>query len=629
MSGNKLTMASLFDGSGGFPLASALAGIEPIWASEIAPFPVRVTTKRFPNMKHYGDVSKINGAKVPPVDIITFGSPCFPAGTLVLTNEGYTDIEAIEVGDKVLTHTGKWQTVTDIGSKLGETVLVKGNHYGLECTPNHPIYCKQDDGTVEWIPAENVAGLRWATPNKSAFCPMPIPTNTARQTAFPKITRDLFYFIGRWLGDGWVRDSQRSGRPEGQHWATIYICDSVSKENELKEMVKKIAPRYSVEYCRSIVKVKFQGQVFCRWLTENFGKGASNKKLPAWVFSLDNEYREALLKGIFDSDGYEMRDNHWKISTVSKKLAYGIRLLGETQGFSTTIFKTNVPAKGCVEGRIVNQKDYYTVALTKAKQRRNEIDEIHSWYQVRSVKATGEVKRVYNLTVENDNSYIADGIIVHNCQDLSLAGRRAGIEGEKSGLFYEAVRVINEMRLAYGKPRYIVWENVYGAFSSNGGEDFRLVLDEIARIKRPSFVTPRCEKWENSGEILADDFSIAWRGLDAQYWGVPQRRKRVFLVADFDGRGASKILFESEGVSGYSASRFRAWQRDTQSAEGRTGEASISYDGYNGSVDDKASTLGVNCGFSSGQKRRNDPRDGNRKPSDGQPSEAFGEGADP
>ena len=161
------------------------------------------------------------------------------------------------------------------------------------------------------------------------------------------------------------------------------------------------------------------------------------------------------------------------------------------------------------------------------------------------------------------------------CQDMSLAGARAGLEGENSSLFYEAIRIIKEMRKATNgrQPRYIVWENVYGAFSSNGGEDFRSVLTEIVRVKDTEFVAPRCEKWESSGEILADDYSVAWRGLDAQFWGVPQRRKRIFLVADFDGCGASKILFESEGLSGYSAESTRTWKRSAADAEGRVGTA--------------------------------------------------------
>ncbi|MCD8187242.1 MAG: DNA cytosine methyltransferase [Ruminococcus sp.] len=153
------------------------------------------------------------------------------------------------------------------------------------------------------------------------------------------------------------------------------------------------------------------------------------------------------------------------------------------------------------------------------------------------------------------------------CQDMSVAGKRAGLEGSRSSLFHEAIRVIKEMRCATnGKyPRYAVWENVTGAYSSNGGEDFRCVLEAFCKIKDESVSVPRPKKWANAGEILADEFSLAWRTFDAQYWGTPQRRKRIYLVTDFDGECAGKVLFESEGMSGYSAEGFRAWQAASRS----------------------------------------------------------------
>ena len=148
------------------------------------------------------------------------------------------------------------------------------------------------------------------------------------------------------------------------------------------------------------------------------------------------------------------------------------------------------------------------------------------------------------------------------CQDMSIAGKRAGLDGSRSNLFYEAMRIVKEMRCATdGKhPRYIVWENVPGAFSSNKGADFQSVLEEVCSVKGYEIHTPRPERWANAGEIVADDFSLAWRVFDAQYWGVPQRRKRIYLVADFAGGSAGKILFESEGVSGYTSQGFRPWQ---------------------------------------------------------------------
>ena len=182
------------------------------------------------------------------------------------------------------------------------------------------------------------------------------------------------------------------------------------------------------------------------------------------------------------------------------------------------------------------------------------------------------------------------------CTDLSVAGKRAGLNAERSGLFFQAVRIIKEMRCTTnGKyPRFAVWENVAGAFSSNGGEDFRCVLEELCKIKDPDVFVPKPAKWTKAGEIVGDspqcgemsrsdrgdgcllgnDYSVAWRTVDAQYWYTPQRRVRIYLVADFDGGCASKILFESEGVSGYSAESVRAWKeaaRSVTDCSGTTG----------------------------------------------------------
>lgn len=153
------------------------------------------------------------------------------------------------------------------------------------------------------------------------------------------------------------------------------------------------------------------------------------------------------------------------------------------------------------------------------------------------------------------------------CQDLSVAGARAGLAGARSGLFMEQVRLAKEMRNADElrgrtaidiRPRFMVWENVPGAFSSGTpkGEDFRIVLEEIVRIKVSGVSIPRPDtgRWEPAGRILLGaDFSLAWRCLDAQYWGVAQRRKRIFLIADFAGRSAPKILFVPESLPGHPA----------------------------------------------------------------------------
>ena len=135
------------------------------------------------------------------------------------------------------------------------------------------------------------------------------------------------------------------------------------------------------------------------------------------------------------------------------------------------------------------------------------------------------------------------------CQDLSIAGKRKGLDGARSSLFKTAISIFHQMRERTGRPRFFVWENVPGAFSSNKGMDFRAVLEEIGQTEIPM---PPNGKWANAGMVELPQCQIAWRVLDAQYWGVPQRRRRIFLVADFaaDGRCAGEILFEPEGMSG-------------------------------------------------------------------------------
>lgn len=163
------------------------------------------------------------------------------------------------------------------------------------------------------------------------------------------------------------------------------------------------------------------------------------------------------------------------------------------------------------------------------------------------------------------------------CQDMSIAGKRDGLDGSRSSLFYEAIRIVKEMRCKTNgaKPRFIVWENVPGAFSSNKGQDFKAVLEAVIGVKEPSAEVPAPDKkgWPDADYYLGDGWSVAYRVLDAQWWGVPQRRKRIYLVADFADHGASEVLFESDGLSGYSAESFRAWQRAASGAEDGTGAA--------------------------------------------------------
>jgi DNA (cytosine-5)-methyltransferase 1 len=190
------------------------------------------------------------------------------------------------------------------------------------------------------------------------------------------------------------------------------------------------------------------------------------------------------------------------------------------------------------------------------------------------------------------------------CQDLSIAGKRAGLAGERSGLYMEQIRIIKEMREAdvlrgrtaeFIRPRYMVWENVPGAFSSNGGKDFAAVIEEIIKICEPDADVQVCvpdKGWTKSGCYYSDDgrWSIAWRVHDAQFWGVPQRRKRIALVADFGGLSAPEILFERKGVHWNSEPGRKARQATAAGTEGSIDSAIA----LQGNGIDRAETAGCN-----------------------------------
>ena len=176
-----------------------------------------------------------------------------------------------------------------------------------------------------------------------------------------------------------------------------------------------------------------------------------------------------------------------------------------------------------------------------------------------------DVKQLGSVTEINGAEIEPVDIITFGspCQDLSVAGKQKGIhDGERSNLFFEAIRIIKEMRNADKangrsgidiRPRFAVWENVPGAFSSNGGEDFKAVIQAFASVMEEGLSIPRPKKWCHAGGVAGHGWSLAWRVYDAQYWGVPQRRKRIYLVADFGSECAGEILFECEGLRGYSA----------------------------------------------------------------------------
>ena len=197
------------------------------------------------------------------------------------------------------------------------------------------------------------------------------------------------------------------------------------------------------------------------------------------------------------------------------------------------------------------------------------------------MKHFGDITKIHGCTVP-----ITDCVIGGSpCQDLSIAGKREGLAGARSGLFMEQIRIVKEMRYAdqcsgrtgqFIRPRYMVWENVPGAFSSNKGEDFRAVLEEVIRIAEPDapdIPLPEKGKWPLADCWHGDGWSVAYRVLDAQFWGVPQRRRRIALVADFGGHTAPEILFERDGLYWDSAESGEAGKGTARDSKDGVGKA--------------------------------------------------------
>lgn len=581
MSEKEIKLGSLFDGIGGFPFVASMYGIVPVWASEIEAFPISITKRHFPNMKHLGDICRINGAQIEPVDIITGGSPCFPADTLILTDNGLIPIQNIIVGMRVLTHTGQYQMVTDTGSRISRTITLRGNHYGLICTSDHPIYSAEAEkprllgrnNSVKlksygnWTSARNMLGRYWAASKE--FPMLPVPDIDVSDSVKISIDENLFYVVGRWIGDGWIRNYHPQTSTDGQ----IVICVNKDKTDSLVEIIESVCGTPAIFHERAFNECKIRNRSVCKWVTDNFGNTASGKRIPAWALGMKEKFREALLQGIFDSEEWKTNGRMYRATVDSRNLALGIRFLAESLGYQTALER---------ETRINEFEDIvprieYQITCSPADKSRCMETEMHRWYKVNEIQEHGDSVRVYNLSVENDNSYTADGVVVHNCQNFSIAGNRQGLSGEKSILFMQMIRIIREMREATnGKyPSYVIWENVGGSKSSNNGKDFREVVEEFCSIQGSRANVPQPAKWADAGMVSGDEYSFGWRMLDASFMGVPQRRRRIYAVLalnDPTGKRAGEILFDTEGKGRYSESSDAPWKK-TAGNSGNSSEA--------------------------------------------------------
>jgi DNA (cytosine-5)-methyltransferase 1 len=273
--------------------------------------------------------------------------------------------------------------------------------------------------------------------------------------------------------------------------------------------------------------------------------------------------RKAFLSGYLAADGCKKK-NGYAFSTVSKKLAIGGVMLAASLGYGAScgFYKPKNGKTSQIDGRMIVNNGGYICSIYDRPRSAVISSGIH-WGRAKSCEPTNSVQTVYDLEVEGDHSYVADGVIVHNCQGFSIAGKRGGLDDPRSGLAMRFVELLAEIR-----PTWFVWENVPGVFSSEGGRDLASFLGCVSgrSIDVPS------RGWKNSGIIegIPHAYSLAWRTLDAQYFGVPQRRRRVFVVGHLgDWRPPAAVLFERESLSWHNPPRRRTEQAHHAGAIGR------------------------------------------------------------
>lgn len=509
-------------------------------------------------MRFYGDITGVSGYELEPVDVVTGGSPCqdlsiagkraglagersglfmeqmrvvkelrdadrkrgkpnqliqpryhvwenvcFGAGTLVTCENGYKPIEKISIGDKVKTFSGSYKTVCRVHKTAKQKVLRLKASGGedLLVTPNHPFWARRKDyknkerksgGIIrepEWVRASELTG--------SHLIAYKIDIPTLPENFMSEAEA---WAVGRWLAGGSVDLKKSNPR--------IFISCGIKKAEYARQMLEMLP--YAVHENsphKTAINFCFTSNDFYSFIAEA-GIGAGNKKVPQYVFELPQRLKECVVNGYISGDGnVRVRGNGTEISasTASRELAYGIaRLMRDVYRVSVNIQRRE-PKGGKIGERILhaNYPCYSINASITSSVATGLADDYFVWQSVKSVEPVENLITVFNISVLEENTYAANDIVVHNC----------------------------------------------GAFSSNGGRDFQAVLTETVRIAEPGapdVPLPDKGKWPLAGLLLGEHWSVAWRAHDAQWWGVPQRRRRISVLADFNGHTAAEILFDEK-----------------------------------------------------------------------------------
>nr|WP_077550454.1 DNA cytosine methyltransferase [Rodentibacter genomosp. 2] len=524
----------------------------PLWFSEIEPFPCAVLAHHFPEIPNLGDMTalpeKILNREIPAPDVLVGGTPCFTAGHMVLTETGYKPIETLKVGDLVVTHKGRLKPILRTGRDIkpvGKLSAV-GLPDGVISTPEHPFYSqkwksintklngkyhrKVKISPAEWVKAEDMPSRQWVS--LTQFSVMPYGGLHSKLS-----DEEVMNLAGYYLGDGWVRYWT------GKNKKAVVLALNRAKYQSFSKSFGRL-PHHITEK-DSVIKVTICNTELADFLLSQFGEKATGKTIPAWCLSSD--YRAQLFAGYMVTDGSRQGDKY-SVNTVSKSLAYGVAALAQTLDYVTSVAKIHVEPTKIIQGRVVNQQDYYQVRMFPQKtSRKSRIDENRLLRTVCDFTPIGN-DVVYNIEVADDSSYIVNNAVVHNCQAFSIAGKRESLNDDRGNLTLTLIHIleaIDYVRFNDGKaPCILVWENVPGVLSTKDNA-FGHFLAGLAQETEP--LQPTGKRWTNAGYVHGKR-TVAWRTLDAQHFGLAQRRKRVFVVASAGKRSVAQILLEQKGM---------------------------------------------------------------------------------
>lgn len=474
-----------------------------------------------------GDISKIS--KMPYADLWTCSFPCFIGSTLVLTKEyGYTPIKNIKEGISVLTHDNTYQAVTK-SMMTGRKNIYKINAMcfdKLECTENHKFYVRTRHRVNTHIKGKAVNYRYFDKPiwkeckdltkndylgyaiNQNSIIPKWQDNSGVRVKLSSLMNNeDFWWIIGRYIADGYKQTSKTGDK--------IVICCGTPKVK--LGLVEKHLNACGLNFCtddhKSCMNYHICSNELYKFVSQ-FGDKAYGKFIPSFVFDMPINLCEAFFNGYWSGDGC-FSNNRYKSTSISRELIYGLgQLVAKIYHRPFSIFYSKRKPTTVIEGRIVNQHDTYTIMFSKenAKQDKAFYEEGYIWFPIKEVSNIHTVEDVYDITVENNHSFTANGAIVHNCTDISVAGKMKGLSPDtstRSSLLWENIRLLKKAKDNGTLPKYLMFENVKNLVSKKFIDDFNNLLEVLDEL----------------------GFNSYWKVLNAKDCGVPQNRERVFVIS--------------------------------------------------------------------------------------------------